>query len=112
MSANIMKNINDTSFTDVLQAATKPVVVLFTTDYSGTSRIMFPLLEVAGRDYAEVYDFYRARCEESRDSVARFGIRVVPTLAIFKDSKLSGVRINVQTDEKIRSFLDDFTAKQ
>jgi thioredoxin-like negative regulator of GroEL len=112
MSVNIMKNISDLSFTSVLQNATKPCVVLFTTDYSGTSQIMFPILEIVGRDYAEAYDFYKARCEESRDAVAQFGIRVVPTLAIFKDSKLVGVRINTLNDEKIRAFLDDFTAKQ
>lgn len=104
-SVNIMRNINDATYAEILQNASKLVLVLFTTDYSGISQLMLPIVETASRDYADTYDCYRARCEESREMVAKFGIRVVPTLAVFSGNRLTSVRINSMNDAQVRSFL-------
>lgn len=105
-NANIMKIISDKTFSDVLQSSSKPVVILFTTSYSGLSKIMMPRIEEVGRHFADKIDLYNAPCEDSKNFIARFGIRVVPTIAIFKNNALVGIRVNVISKEQLISFIN------
>jgi len=82
-SANVLTYTDGNFDSDVLKAAT-PVLVDFWAEWCGPCRAIAPILEDLAREYAGRLTVAKLNVDENRDIPARFGIRSIPTLLIFK----------------------------
>ena len=79
--------VTDTSFnTDVLGAA-KPVLVDFWDDWCGPCKMIAPTLEQMSEELGDRVSIVKAKLDETGDAAAKYGVRSIPMLILFKDGQ-------------------------
>ena len=107
MSSDLIKHITDASFdADVLQAA-QPVLVDYWAEWCGPCKMIAPILDEVAKDYNGRLAIAKMNVDENRDIPAKFGIRGIPTLMIFKDGQLAATKVGALSKAQLASFIDE-----
>jgi thioredoxin 2 len=77
-------NLNDASLPKFVERTELPVVVDFWADWCGPCKMMAPHFETAARELPDVR-FVKVDSDASPQSSARYGIRSIPTLIVFRN---------------------------
>ena len=89
----------------LLASTSKPVLVDFYADWCGPCKMLGPILEQLSRDYKDVL-VVKIDVDSNQNLAAKFGIRSIPTMIIFKDSEnketLNGVMTQPQLEAKLK----------
>lgn len=106
MSSDLIKHTSDASFdNDVLQSD-KPVLVDYWAEWCGPCKTIAPLLD----DLSKVYDgrlqIAKMNVDENRDVPAKYGIRGIPTLMLFKGGQLAATKVGALSKSQLTAFLD------
>lgn len=96
--------VTDKTFSGVIMNE-KPTLVLFGASWSGHSQLMLQIMDSIAEQYPDEVQVCIAQADENADTIAKFGIRQVPTLALFKSGRLEGVRIGRQSREDTSAFV-------
>jgi len=107
MSTESIKHISDASFEgDVLKAGT-PVLVDYWAEWCGPCKMIAPILDEAARVYRGRLVVAKMNVDENRDVPAKFGIRGIPTLMIFKDGQLAATKVGALSKAQLTAFIDE-----
>ena len=79
--------LTNTNFDDVIVNSDIPVIVDFWAPWCGPCKMMGPNFEKAATKFPLRTLFAKVNTENEQNLGARFGIRSIPTLIIFKNSK-------------------------
>ena len=79
--------LSNTNFDEVIVNSDIPVIVDFWAPWCGPCKMMGPNFEKAAKKYPLKTLFCKVNTENEESLGARFGIRSIPTLLIFKDAK-------------------------
>ncbi len=77
--------VTDTEFEQEVLNAALPVLVDFWAEWCGPCHASAPILEGLAEEYDGKVKFVKLDTEENLDTPARYGIRSLPTLLVFKD---------------------------
>ncbi|HEY1130111.1 MAG TPA: thioredoxin domain-containing protein, partial [Roseateles sp.] len=58
------------------------------------------------RDYAGKLRVAKVNIDENQETPARFGIRGIPTLMLFKDGQLAATKVGALSKAQLTAFLD------
>ena len=106
MSSELIKNVTDASFeTDVLKAD-RPVLVDYWAEWCGPCKMIAPILDEASKSYDGRLQITKMNVDENRDVPAKFGIRGIPTLMLFKDGQLAATKVGALSKAQLTAFLD------
>jgi thioredoxin 1 len=106
MSNAAIKHISDASFeSDVLQSST-PVLVDYWAEWCGPCKMIAPVLDEMANTYAGKLQIAKMNVDENRDIPAKFGIRGIPTLMIFKDGQLAATKVGAMSKSQLTAFID------
>jgi thioredoxin 1 len=84
--------VTDASFAkDVLQSA-EPVVVDFWAPWCGPCKMIAPALEEIAVELAGKVKITKINVDDNQDVAAKYGIRSIPTLMIFKNGELAATK--------------------
>ena len=87
------QKVTDASFdADVLQA-TQPVVVDFWAEWCGPCKMIGPSLEELSDEFAGKVKIVKINVDENPGAAAKFGIRSIPTLMMFKGGKAVDMKV-------------------
>lgn len=112
MSSNLIKHISDASFeADVLQS-TQPVLVDYWAEWCGPCKMIAPILDEMATTYGGKLQITKMNVDENREIPAKFGIRGIPTLMLFKDGKLAATKVGALSKSQMAAFIDENLKEQ
>jgi len=101
-----IKHITDSSFeTDVVQAG-KPVLVDFWAEWCGPCKMIAPILEEVAKEYGDKIQIAKINVDENQEIPAKFGIRGIPTLILFKNGEIAAQKVGALAKSQLTAFLD------
>ena len=104
--SDLIKHTTDASFdADVLQAD-KPVLVDYWAEWCGPCKMIAPILDEISKTYDGRLQIAKMNVDENRDIPAKFGIRGIPTLMLFKDGQLAATKVGALSKAQLTAFLD------
>ena len=106
MSSELIKHITDDSFdSDVLQSD-KPVLVDYWAEWCGPCKAIAPILDEAAQAYAGRLLVAKMNVDENTAVPAKFGIRGIPTLMLFKGGQLVATKVGALPKAQLQAFID------
>ncbi len=104
--AELIKHISDASFeADVLQPGTT-VLVDYWAEWCGPCKMIAPILDEVADSYQGKLTVAKMNVDENREVPAKFGIRGIPTLMLFKDGQLAATKVGAMSKAQLTSFID------
>ena len=105
MSEKIV-HTNDSNFdTDVVNSD-KPALVDFWAEWCGPCKMIAPFIDEAADEYADKLAVVKLNVDESPNIAAKFGIRSIPTLMLFKDGAVQAQKVGAFSKSQLTEFLD------
>ena len=106
MSSKLITHTSDASFkADVLEAGT-PVLVDYWAEWCGPCKAIAPILDEVSKDYDGKLRVAKMNVDENRDVPAKFGIRGIPTLMLFKNGQLAATKVGALSKAQLTAFID------
>lgn len=81
------QSLTTPEFSQVVEGATKPVLIDFWASWCGPCRALGPVVEEVGHELADRLDVYKVNVDDEPDLATKFRIVSIPTLILFKDGK-------------------------
>ena len=106
MSSELIKHITDQSFdSDVLQTQT-PVLVDYWAEWCGPCKMIAPILDELSKTYDGRLQIAKMNVDDNREVPAKYGIRGIPTLMLFKGGELAATKVGALSKAQLIAFLD------
>lgn len=102
-----VQDVTDQSFeTDVLQSS-DPVLVDFWAAWCAPCRMLSPTIDQIAQDFAGRAKVVKLNVDDNRETSARYGIRGIPTLLLFKDGELRDQVVGATSRENIARLIEN-----
>ena len=105
MSEHIHYVTDQTFDPEVLQSST-PVLVDYWAEWCGPCKSIAPILEAVAKEYGGRVKIAKINVDENQATPAKFGIRGIPTLMLFKNGNLEATRVGALSKSQLTAFLD------
>ena len=106
MASDLIKHVSDATFeAEVLQSAS-PVLVDYWAEWCGPCKMIAPILDEVATGYQGKLQVAKMNVDENREVPAKFGIRGIPTLMLFKDGQLAATKVGAMSKSQLTAFLD------
>src|SRR6476620_10785720 len=104
MSTDLITHTPDASFNaDVIEAGT-PVLVDYWAEWCGPCKMIAPILDEVSKTYDGKLRVTKMNVDENRDVPAKYGIRGIPTLMLFKDGQLAATKVGALSKAQLTAF--------
>jgi thioredoxin 1 len=106
MSSALIRHVSDDSFEqDVLQADSA-VLVDFWAEWCGPCKMVAPILDEIAGQYDGRLNVVKMNVDDNQQVPAKFGIRGIPTLMIFKAGQLVATKVGALPKAQLTAFID------
>ena len=107
MASELIKHVTDLSFeADVLKSS-QPVLVDYWAEWCGPCKQIAPILDEVSLAYQGKLQIAKMNVDENRDIPAKFNIRGIPTLMLFKDGKLAATKVGALSKAQLTAFINE-----
>lgn len=104
---NQVLQINDTSFDNEVINSSIPVLVDYWAEWCGPCRMIAPILEEIAQEYADKIKVCKLNVDENQIIPAKYGIRGIPTLIIFRSGKVEATKVGAVSKSQLITFIDN-----
>ena len=106
MASDLIKHISDSSFENDVLKSDKPVLVDYWAEWCGPCKMIAPILDEVSAAYQGKLQVAKMNVDENRDIPAKFGIRGIPTLMLFKGGELAATKVGAMSKAQLTAFID------
>ena len=100
--------VTDSTFEQEVLNAKEPVLVDFWAAWCGPCRTIAPVIEELAGEYQGRLRVAKVNVDENPEAPARFGIRSIPTLMLFKDGELKEKVVGVQPKSQLNGLINRY----
>ena len=106
MASDLIKHVSDNSFEADVLKADKPVLVDYWAEWCGPCKMIAPILDEVSGTYKDKLQIAKMNVDENREVPAKFGIRGIPTLMLFKNGQLAATKVGAMSKAQLTAFID------
>jgi thioredoxin 1 len=106
MSSELIKHITDDSFSSDVLESDVPVLVDYWAEWCGPCKMIAPILDEMSKDYGGRLQIAKMNVDDNREVPAKFGIRGIPTLMIFKGGQKVAEITGARPKRELTAFVD------
>ncbi|MEO0324083.1 MAG: thioredoxin [Myxococcota bacterium] len=104
--ANNVQTVNDLNFEAEVLGSDLPVLVDFGATWCGPCKQIEPFVDQLADEYAGKMKVVKVDIDDSQGTAAKYGIRGVPTLKIFKGGEVVAEQVGAAPKAKIAALMD------
>ena len=105
MSEHIHYVTDDSFEAEVLQSQ-QPVLVDYWAEWCGPCKMIAPILDEIAAEYAGKLKVAKVNIDDNQATPAKFGIRGIPTLMIFKNGNIEATKVGALSKSQLAAFID------
>ena len=106
MANDLIKHISDSSFEADVLKDTGAVLVDYWAEWCGPCKMIAPILDDVAVAYQGKLTIAKMNVDENREIPAKFGIRGIPTLMLFKNGQLAATKVGALNKTQLTAFID------
>ncbi len=88
MASDIVKHVDDSNFDQEVLKSSQPVLVDFWAPWCGPCKAIAPVLDQVAQENSGKVTVCKVNVDDSTETAAKYGIRGIPTLILFKDGQV------------------------
>lgn len=98
--------ITDAAFDESVLKSDQPVLVDFWAPWCGPCRAVGPIVDEISKEYADRLRVFKMNVDENSITPAKYGIRAIPTLIIFKNGQVAAQHTGSLPKDEICKILE------
>jgi len=102
--------ITDATFEELVLKSDKPVLVDFWAAWCGPCRMVGPIIEEIGNEYAGKAVVGKVDVDANQEFAAKYGIRNIPTVLVFQNGEVVGRQVGVAPKKTYTDSIDALLA--
>ncbi len=106
MSSPAIQHVTDASFEPDVLKSDVPVLVDYWAEWCGPCKSIAPILEDVAKEYGGRVKIAKMNVDENQATPAKFGIRGIPTLMLFKNGNVEATKVGALSKSQLTAFLD------
>ena len=106
MSSSNINPVTDDTFEPEVLNSDLPVLVDYWAEWCGPCKSIAPILDEVAREYDGRLKVAKMNVDENQQVPAKFGIRGIPTLMLFKNGNLEATKVGALSKSQLTAFLD------
>ena len=103
--SNVIEIRDEESFNSDVLNSEKPVLVDFWAEWCGPCKQLAPTVEAVAAEKSETLKVCKMDVDSNREVAAKYGIRSIPSLIIFKNGEPAGVEVGALTKQQLEEFI-------
>jgi thioredoxin 1 len=105
MSNNIL-NVTDSTFEQEVLSSDIPVLLDYWAEWCGPCKMIAPILNDIADEYSGKIKVAKLNIDENPGTPAKFGVRGIPTLMIFKSGSIEATKVGAMSKSQLSAFID------
>jgi thioredoxin 1 len=105
MAGKNVHAFNQQNFESEVLKSDVPVLVDFTATWCGPCKALAPIVEKLADDFHGKVKVGKLDIDDSPEITAKYGVRSVPTVIVFKGGQKSGQHVGLTTRDKLLALL-------
>jgi thioredoxin 1 len=101
-----IQHVTDDSFDPEVLKSDTPVLVDYWAEWCGPCKSIAPILEEIAKEYEGRLKVAKINVDQNQNVPAKFGIRGIPTLMLFKNGNVEATRVGALSKSQLTAFLD------
>ena len=105
MSNNIL-NVTDSTFEQEVLSSDIPVLLDYWAEWCGPCKMIAHILNDIADEYSGKIKVAKINIDENPATPAKFGVRGIPTLMIFKSGSIEATKVGAMSKSQLSAFID------
>jgi len=98
-------HVSDATFEDEVLKSEKPTLVDCWAPWCGPCVALGPIIEDLAKEYGDRIKVAKLNVDENQGTAAKYGIRGIPTILLFKAGKLEDTMVGLVSKDHLKDFI-------
>ena len=98
--------VTDANFESEVLQSSSPVLVDYWAEWCGPCKMIAPILDEVAKEYNGKLKVAKLNIDENQDTPAKYGIRGIPTLMLFKGGNIEATKVGALSKSQLTAFID------